>query len=320
MLKLIDMKLGKAISPFLLGVAVLPVWAATDVEVNTYEYIVKGEDTLRLDVYKAGAADTLQPAVIFSFGGSWEHGSREDGKAFLEDFAAHGYVGIGADYRLGMKKIKESGTRIEPQMMIPTYIGVISGAVEDLLDATAFVLENAEEWGIDTSRVVLCGGSAGAINSVVAEYNVCNRTEMVADRLPAGFNYAAVIACAGGVWKEGSEMPVWGEKPCPFIIYHGTADPLVPYDSVSVMGLAAMVGPKYYSTQLHEMGVSYLMHSFKGYDHAPWKSYDRPALRQEMLAFLERIFAGEEVYVVTEEEFPNLPENPARPPFGGYGR
>lgn len=301
---------------FVALVGLVTLSGSAQIEPSTYEYIVKESDTLRLDVYR-WQADTLQPAVIFSFGGAWEHGDRSEGREFLEDFAAHGYVGIGIDYRLGVRKMKESGSRPERQDFFSMYVNAIEMAVEDLFDATAYVIEHAGEWGIDTARIVLCGGSAGAINSVVGEWNICNRSDLAVSRLPEGFNYAAVIACAGGVWKVGSEMPEWPEKPCPFIIYHGTADPLVPYDSMSIAGIAAMVGPKYYTKQLEEMGVSYLFHTLRGQDHTPWKSYDVASRRGEMLSFLERVFAGEEVFVVTEEVFPNMPERPTFSPFGG---
>ena len=50
--------------------------------------------------------------------------------------------------------------------------------MEDLFDATSYVLKHAEDWNIDKDRIVIFGGSAGATNSLVAEYNVANETEL----------------------------------------------------------------------------------------------------------------------------------------------
>ena len=77
-----------------------------------------------------------------------------------------------------------------------TADNAVNIAVEDLFSATLFVLENAEQWQIDTEKIITSGSSAGAISVLQAENAICNRTSSAAV-LPQGFNYAGVISYAG---------------------------------------------------------------------------------------------------------------------------
>ena len=58
-------------------------------EVNTYTYASKDGEDLQLDVYidPTFSGTENRPVMIFSYGGAWEGGKMEDGKAFLEEFA-----------------------------------------------------------------------------------------------------------------------------------------------------------------------------------------------------------------------------------------
>ena len=58
--------------------------------VKTYTYVDKEGVELKMDVYQDSTvlmADTKHPVFIFSFGGGWDTGKREDGAAILDDFA-----------------------------------------------------------------------------------------------------------------------------------------------------------------------------------------------------------------------------------------
>ena len=54
--------------------------------------------------------------------------------------------------------------------MIDAMTNAVNIASEDIYSATLFVLDNAEEWGVDPEMVMLSGSSAGAIASLQAEY------------------------------------------------------------------------------------------------------------------------------------------------------
>ena len=103
-------------------------------------------------------------------------------------------------------------------------------AVEDLYDATAFIVDKADEWGIDSSQIVACGSSAGAITVLHGEYALCNASPLV-QHLPAGFRYAGIVSFAGAIFEMGEELR-WASQPAPMMLFHGDADANVPYNVI----------------------------------------------------------------------------------------
>lgn len=281
---------------FLMG-AMTALSFAQEVKVTTYQFAEKDGQALSMDVYvdsTAWTADSQHPVFIFSFGGAWEHGSRKDGKVILEDFARHGYLCVGIDYRLGVKQAKEQGIQIGADTFGEVYSKAITMGIEDLFDATAFIVSHAEEWNVDTKRITACGSSAGAINTMTAEYIICNNHPLATSHLPQGFNYAAVVPLAGGVWIMDTDSLKWPQKPCPVLAYHGTKDQLVPYgDMVLADGAGGGFGPHYFVPQLKQMRVPYLFHSYKDCDHIIAMIHTSKAARGEMLSALEKIVDNE---------------------------
>lgn len=296
--------------------------SADSLRVETCQYAEKDGQPLMLDVYVAATQRSQtsalppsegkfrRPVVIFSFGGAWEFGTRKDGRNFLEDFARHGYIAVGIDYRLGIKQFKDGGGRISPETFGQAYANAIRMGVEDLYSATTYIIGQADRWQADTSRIVICGSSAGAINSCVAEYLLANDHPLATAMMPQGFNYAAVISCAGGIWKEGEDDVAWKNRPCPFLAYHGTADQLVAYADQRTGGTGAF-GPAHYIPGLCELQVPCLFRSYKGVDHAIALIYNDEDARAEMLSFLTRVlYKNEKISIISEETYydqaPNL--------------
>ncbi len=282
--------------------------------VKTYTYVDKEGVELKMDVYQDSTvlmADTKHPVFIFSFGGGWETGKREDGAAILNDFASNGYIAVGIDYRLGIRQLKKEGVNVlDSTQFASSYSKAITMGVEDLLDATRYVIDNAAEWDADTSRIVICGSSAGATNCMTAEYLLCNQHPLVTSRLPKGFNYAAVIPIAGGVWLKETDTLVWQQKPCPVLAYHGTNDQLVPYAKLVLPNAAfGGFGPGYYIPQLKQMQVPLLFHTYQGADHLVSGLNNSPTARAEMLATLERMLNQHVPFsqTVTEEYYDKAP-------------
>ena len=276
-------------------------------EVNTYTYASKDGEDLQLDVYidPTFSGTENRPVMIFSYGGAWEGGKKEDGKAFLEEFAQEGYIAVGINYRLGIKKLREKGVQIGNDNFVSSYSEAIAMGVEDLFDATRFVLERKEAWKIDPEKVIICGSSAGAINSMTAEYMVCNDSPSATSRLPEGFNYAGVISCAGGVWVAGIDSLTWKKSPCPVLAFHGTKDQLVPFGK-SVMGNGAFgaFGPDYFIPLFEQMEVPCIKHVFKESDHIIAMIYNNLQARKEMISFISRmVYSGEKVSILSTENY-----------------
>lgn len=231
---------------------VLPMMAAgadrSAMVKETFDYAIKDGDTLRLDVYHnpTVAYDGKRPIIIFSFGGGWEAGARADGGGsytpFLNTMTDYGYVTVGIDYRLGYLDARKSGkvddisichsliTRQMDRNIYENVFDAIAMGVEDLFDATSYMVENADRWGADPDCIVIGGISAGGVNSITAENLSANADPMAVSHLPEGFRYAGVLSGCGAIWHDLDKPVSWKRKPCPTMFIHGDSDNIVPYD------------------------------------------------------------------------------------------
>jgi acetyl esterase/lipase len=103
---------------------------------------------LRLDVYRQSEQKSPRPLVVYIHGGGWQSGHTRQSGAFenfpgvLASLAARGYVVASVEYRL-------SGEARFP------------AAIQDVKSAILWLRKHATDFGIDPSRAVVWGGSAG---------------------------------------------------------------------------------------------------------------------------------------------------------------
>lgn len=109
------------------------------------EHTYGGDAMQKLDFYLAKTSAARAPLLIFVHGGGWKRGDKRNatGSDKVTHYTQLGYHFASINYRL----VPES--TVEQQ-----------GA--DVAAAIAYLLKNAEKFGIDRSRVVLMGHSAGA--------------------------------------------------------------------------------------------------------------------------------------------------------------
>lgn len=163
--------------------------------------------------------------------------------------------------------------------------------VEDLYDATAFLVDKAGALGIDPRRIAVSGGSAGAVNALTAEYLLCAGDTLARAHLPEGFGYGCVITFAGGVWTDAQGPLEWRVKPCPLLMFHGSDDPLVPYRT-SPRARGAAHGVADIARQMEERRWPYALYTYDGYDHSV-AGLPMFLNVDDMLSFLRRAERGE---------------------------
>lgn len=101
-----------------------------------------------LDLYKPRRTSQPRPLVIYIHGGGWmgghtrHSGAFEDWPGVLASLAARGYVVASVEYRLSSE-------------------APFPAAVQDVKAAIRWLRAHANEFGIDKSRAVVWGGSAG---------------------------------------------------------------------------------------------------------------------------------------------------------------
>jgi pimeloyl-ACP methyl ester carboxylesterase len=281
-------------------------------QTTTHLYATRDGQELKLDLHVDDSVKVTgpRPAILFSYGGGWEGGARNDKGlvAGFEHFTSSGYAVIAIDYRLGIKIAKERN-EFTPETGTQMYLRAIEWSVEDIFDATSLVLKHADAWNIDTNQIVLMGGSAGATNSLVAEFNVANETELARAHLPAGFRYAGVISMAGAFWLKAETPLTFKNKPAPILFFHGAKDQLVTYDEFQ--GAFSGYGPVAY------------FRKFAGPDYPKWfVDYPQgdhiiaamPMIDglKEMDAFLQRLVKERQqvsIHTVEESAVPKIFQN-----------
>ena len=170
-------------------------------KIKTFIYSLKDSNQLGLDVYTLKSADSTikKPCVLFVFGGAFVGGHRNDSiyYKYFNSLTEHNYVVVSISYRLGLKGVKHvSKFNVNPLKH------AVEMAVEDVYAATNWINTHAGELGIDTSKIILSGSSAGAITVLQSDYWKRN-DNIIAAELPSNFQYAGVISFSGAIGRGG---------------------------------------------------------------------------------------------------------------------
>ena len=188
---------------------------------STVEFVVRDAKPILMDIYqfKDQKTEGGRPVFIYSFGGAWAMGSRVDAlcNPLYDHLCEKGWVCVAIDYRLGAARGRDGKPLITPPEGYNAFQYSIDIGVEDLYAATAWLIKHADEYNIDPDKIVISGSSAGAINSMNAEYYICSGHKIAKENLPADFNYAGVIPMAGAVYLTGENdtQLTWLKNPCP---------------------------------------------------------------------------------------------------------
>lgn len=178
---------------------------------------------LKLDVYRpAGDTATSRPVVVWMHGGWFISGGKQQMADYATDFARRGYVAVSIQYRL------------RPDMDIHDYAQLYDAMIdahEDAAAAVEWLRGHTDDYGIDPDTIVAGGWSAGAVTATNLAYlpgQVGEPTRPIAAALPIAGWF---------VDPDDPNLPIPGPfarpdagEP-PAIVFHGTADQLLPVGS-----------------------------------------------------------------------------------------
>lgn len=170
---------------------------------------------------------------------------------------------------------------------------VFRSATEDCCSAVRYAVEHAEEWGIDTSRIILTGSSAGAITVLQTDYCRANGHAWTSE-LPQGLRFAAVVSYAGAIYSNDGK-PHYPTPPAPTCLFHGTKDKLVTYKSLDLFkyhfsGSSVIAKTLLDSGERCPQRVSYMFYRFVGHNHDVAEMMPRTI--DEFVAFVDKALAG----------------------------
>ncbi|CAN5344050.1 hypothetical protein BH11ACT2_BH11ACT2_02370 [soil metagenome] len=219
----------------------------TRVERDVVYATVLGFRPLALDLHlpETASADAPVPVIVFVHGGGWRRGSRStmvpnvDSSQSFDRIVAAGFCLASIDYRL-------SGEAHFPAQL------------DDLRAALEWVRAEGRAHGLDASRIVLWGESAGAtIASLVALEPAAAVRGVIDWYGPADLiafarlsDPAELASTRESEWlgttalaepdlaRRASPALQVATTPPPFLIAHGTADTLVPFEQSELLAEA----------------------------------------------------------------------------------
>lgn len=246
--------------------------------------------SLQLDASIPEGAGPFAAAVVVH-GGGWVRGDRRIEVApLLPPLAGAGIAWFSIDYRLATD---------------PLHFGV---AVDDVIAAVRFVRDHAAEYRIDPDRIALVGESAGGqlaamaalavpVKAVVALYTptdlvaLLDNSGLIPSQIRDRFTGTPLEALLRSRLKQLSPIAnVRADMP-PFLMIHGTADPLVPFDQSRAM-----------CDKMASAGASCEVFPVRGAGHGARWWEGNPAIseawKQKMVRWLTAQLAGERVFAL----------------------
>lgn len=234
----------------------IPLLIACSFAYSQERVLYKQIDTTRLfmEIHYPVSINTAKkyPAFVFFFGGGWNDGSINQFEPQAKFFAQRDMISILVDYRVSKR---HQTTPFE--------------SLKDAKSAIRYIREHAEEFYIDTSRIVASGGSAGghlaAATALIDDYsentdnisvscipNALVLFNPVIDNGPGGYGYDRI----GDAYKNFSPLHNIKKGAPPTIIFLGTNDNLIPVETA-----------KYYQKVMKKINSRCELHLYEGQGH-----------------------------------------------------
>jgi para-nitrobenzyl esterase len=216
---------------------------STDITYGSAVNLSNQTVTLKLDMYQPPATDTVtsRPAIVWVHGGSFSGGDKTSPEIVDEsnNFAKEGFVNVSINYRL------EPGG-CSAAAPTSSCLAAIQEATADAQTAVRFLRTNATTYGVDPNRIAIGGSSAGAITALQVGY--------ASSENPASKVRAALSLSGANLLSAISA----GDAAA--LLFHGTADPLVPYQwAVNTVNAATAAG------------LTVSLETFPGAGHVPYQ-------------------------------------------------
>jgi len=189
---------------------------------QTHTYFTNDSISLDLDLFLPGKNSSEKtPLVIYVHGGGFKNGYRNGGHKLAKHLIGQNIACASITYTLYMKDESFSCDGI-----LSEKVKAIQIAASQLWSATAYLIRQAGKNNIDTTQIFIAGSSAGAETVLHAAHWKRKQMQLFEHKLPNEFQYAGIISGAGAIMDLNL---ITHENAIPTMLFHGDADPLVPY-------------------------------------------------------------------------------------------
>jgi predicted peptidase len=194
--------------------------------------------------YPDMAYDSLKkrPLIMLMHGGSYWKGSKNEEHNLAIYLAKRGFVAVSINYRLGWNH-----TVYWTNKWDTTFYMAVYRSVQDSKAALRFLVNKASKYGIDTTRIFIGGLSAGAATALYtahsSQLNWDEKFPWIRKKLGAldsSTNNLHDKYTLKGLWDmwggigDTSYISSASAMQIPIVIFHGTADSIMPYTKSSM--------------------------------------------------------------------------------------
>lgn len=194
--------------------------------IDTLTYTTYNNLVLEFDYYHTESTNQ-KPTIVFVHGGSFMHGNKNLPyiASYANEWVKSGYNFAAINYRLTLK-----GKSFHCNCPSSEKIKTFEHSAYDIRAISKYLIDNYNKLGIDTSKIILSGNSAGAEAVLHTAYWDNNKHNIDKQLLSNNFKYAGVLATAGAIIDTNL---ITKKNAIPTAIFHGTCDKYVPYKTAT---------------------------------------------------------------------------------------
>jgi acetyl esterase/lipase len=213
-------------------------------------YATAPSGALTLDVYRPAGARAPSPVLLFFHGGGWMMGSRRDALPEVHPAPSYGE----RTWPSMLPYLRRGVAVVSPDYRL-TAVAPAPAAVEDAEHALAWVSAHGAEHGLDPTRIVTIGASAGGHLALMVAFGAEGRQRVrgaidlygitdlpplleTPQARPWATDWIGRRADASDLARRMSPLALVRAGSPPVLIVHSDADAVVPYDQAERLARA----------------------------------------------------------------------------------